>query len=533
MAKPRKGKTGAKRGTEDVVSGQYEEGQTTSGRPTSTPGAFRDVQVPTGGTLVRSQPGVIIDRWGNSALTRRARPWPDDELQYFERCWRFNIKGYHQFDSADVTAGIPHTTLAEDYMESCYQYAWNICKLARKPRLSQLPAAVDGGVWEDLLNIAHFAIANMVMLNCNFQLIQYSEGFQIQSSYLPDKMVRLYRLWKRISSVIMPHFIKPIAIADGAITVGTREPTPHISRISYIPLDSFGVADYDAPGFSQSSESLYDQLTVSADIDAMLDDIESAVQVLEGYVGGGDTPFSRAEVLAVLEVWMLLSTVESKFCPGGKDIASLYGQGLPDLRTMPGLFLNDRKITDWYCRGFHSYDDDNSTYNFFPVINDADLNLLVPVKGFGQIGDEEHTLVGNTKFFGAINDTDDGTAYTAASGKVIAYGTLCSNSTVANYSLLGPNLDHSYNREDGSIDHSPGENMNDGASIQGWFNVQGGHWLKHIYLPAVFQARLAGNFEHQFVDRSFVDYEFWPDPNKYGETHALWLSDMLGLPLLG
>jgi hypothetical protein len=284
------------------------------------------------------------------------------------------------------------------------------------------------------------------------------------------------------------------------------------------------LGDYDETDIGgATANGIYHMMASAAEIDSALDDIQSAVEVLEGNMAAGA---DRTDVLSMKEVYEYIATVEN-FSPK-------FSQRLPALMSLPGVVSSRQLLNDWYCRGIQAPDTKgvgNDEVAFFPVVNLSDLGNLVPLKGWGSANDlKNFTLIGGWKFASCVADVADGTYVDEKSGVVARL-----HGTSKPMHAAGPvpvNYVYTYTRED--KDETIEDiitDFGDGAGIRAFYNTEHPS-LRHIYSQWLFACQLAGSQEYHFLDRVPTDYEIWIDPDHYGEQYAIQLATAFGVPYL-
>jgi hypothetical protein len=438
--------------------------------------------------------------------------------------FRFDWRGYHDIGAPTDDDPIYHDA-GEQQLLRTYQYFRDIIKFNRKPRLEVNQLALTSR-FIDYLNIYHFACANIVAFASVYKLALFNEAFQNMNTYLPDKMVRLQRLWARLSAIVVPDVIKLQSIQDGLIVNAPGTWSPHIRLWTHSNLVMYGnIGDYDEANLGGSTTNgIYQTMATAAEIDSALDDLQSAIEVLEGNMAAGA---DRTDVLGIKEVYEYISTVEN-FSPK-------FSQKLPDLMGIPAIACNRQLLNDWYCRGFECYDTKGVSGDevvFFPVAHMDDLGSRIPLKGWGSWQDiSNFTLMGMWKFASCVADAIDGTYVDGAGGTLVARlnGTTRHEPTAAD-----PNqyYFHSYTREDGHEYTVMGTtDFGDGAGIRAFFNSED-LTLRHIYNEWMFAAQLVGTQEFHFLDRIPTDYEIWMEPDHFPEQYAIYIAQCFGVPYL-
>jgi hypothetical protein len=401
----RKRKPRAKETKGEVITGHPSEGVENPSIGAQSGSAEAGIQQPTAAMLVRhDQPGIVTDFMGNSFLSRRARPWPDDEIQYVCQKFVWDIAGYHDIGAVTAATETPVGVFAtKEFLDQAYAYMVQVCKLSRKPRLAYPTLGVD--ILRGYYNTYVWAVSTCVTLQSWFSLGQFSEAFQVTGTYLVDYMIQLYRLWADLQAIVVPSFIKLFAIENGLIVRGTKIHTPHVRIWQNYDLPLWGLAATYSSAMCHAEAGLqhmYGTLTTEAQIVAVLLDIRNAVRGLEGNIAGAST-ITAANCFAIKELHEYISTVE--------DFAPAYKQGLPPLQTIQGVAVSDDVINDFYCRAISSKSSTGTLTTAFPVPNMAGLGSMMPFKGYGVRGMRDHTCLGTAKFIALFDDKSDGTFY--------------------------------------------------------------------------------------------------------------------------
>jgi hypothetical protein len=518
--------------TKDAVEGEPGEGKVDATMPSATSSAMAPVKEPTGTNwLIKQVPGFITSPFGQTFQTRRSRPWPDDEIQYVAGFWDYDIKGYWDVGSPGL-ADPAHYNAAENQLERSYKYLVSLLQLSRKPK-PYSDSLITTGFFAMFMNAYIWAVAYLVYLNCCFMMGQYSEAFQRMSTYLPDRMVRIYRLWQRLNYIVVPNAIKAIGINHGMIVSGQRHPTPHIS----IPMPYRTAQDGFFGGDTQMNSSythytgaghtyfVAELLNSGTNIDGVLDDVEAVILGLEGNMTAGGAGADYVTDIKNLRQILNWTADVDEFKPK-------YSQGLPSLQSLPPMLVDDAKLNDWYCRALTVHDTmglSTDEYIVFPVTNMAGLGDRIPIKGWGEPGMEEFTLFGATKFGASFDDDTDGLNHMETSVKVRLMG--CRRHMGYSTTDFGKMFEI-YTREDEWVEiDEHATDFGDGSDVASFMNA-GSPTKNHIYDVELWRSQLDTDVEFRYHDQAPVDYEFWAEQGVFGENHALAMANMTGLPPL-
>jgi hypothetical protein len=472
--------------------------------------------------LVKPEIGMIRSPFGPAYWTRRSRPYPDDEWQMLYETWRFDCRGYFSFGSPETGYDVRNYNAIQSQLNKTYAYLRQIMKMERKPRLKS--DTLTDERMADYFNVYHNAVANLVMPMAFNKLYHYNEYFQTNSTYLPDAMVRVSRLWDELKPVIVPDWLKALSIRDGYIAASRQFPVPHLRIWALDNLTLYGVSGaYDSSYLIEATKASFplDSLWSSAaDIDSFLDDIQSMIEVLHGLVGNGTT--QRDEVLSLIEVMQYCATVE-KLVPA-------YSQGLPSLEEIPGLVNSPSIMSEWYARWRGVEDTHGAStneVNSFPITQVPGLSPLVPVKGWGQQSILDFTLMGAAKF--ASKCIADG--YPRMDVPYVGRVNGMSIPCVCPSGTLDPiSIGCGYTREDGFLDlNFTQDNAADMVAA-----VRAGHYiLRHVYWPTLtYASQDDTNIEFRTLDMVPVDYEMWVEPDHYPEFTANWIAKQMGVPYM-
>jgi hypothetical protein len=509
-----------------AIPGSPEEGGSAPpSQAGGTSSSMAGVFAPTTGGLVHASPTIVQSPFGEGYLSRRSRPIVPDETQMVYALWEFDIRGYWEVGTVTVTDPIYHDA-GENQLLRTYQHFRDVIKFNRKPRL-EVNELNDTSRFIDYLNTYHFVVANIPAIAAVYKMAAYNECFQNMNTYLPDKMVRLQRLWARASAIVVPDCVKMMALQDGMVANAPGIPAPHIRLWSHNNLVMYGnMGDYDEAaldsGWAGAGVGIYSIMSAAANIDSVLDDIQSAVEVLEGNMTAGA---DRTDVLGIKEVFEYISTVE--------NFAPKFSQRLPAIMQMQPLVTDRSALNDWYCRGIGHHDTHGVGADsdvLFPVTNMDTLGERIPIKGFGPQSVNDFTLFGAWKFAAAVNNAADGTYYDASTG--IAYRLMGTSRLYQGSNPSFYNIVQVYTREDQDENITNyATDLGDGADIRAWRNTE--HPVhKHLYRGVVFASQLAADQEFHFLDETPTDTEMWAEAKDYPEHWAIFLAQTFGVPYL-
>jgi len=455
--------------------------------------------------------GFITSPFGEVYLNQRTKPIPADAVQVWMEAMRFRIQGYSV--SGVSSAGLLNEyTAGETLLADWYTYGRQMGKASLKYK--HTPTTLDDYTRvQDFFNIAFFALADLTMLGNLNHLYQYNQAFSSVYSYVPDKMSRCRRLWERLSTVFLPSELKAAAMKAGMIAVVPGVFPPYVRVWTPTDLVMYGAAaDYNDP---ITSQGIQPTLISNTYLTQFIDDIESAIWVLEGKANLTlDSGAAEADVIAIKDLIDMMHDVG----------AGTFSQGLPDFQSLPGL-LEDRSLyNDLLSRSIFildSHGGDGDEFSAFPVVGDSALNNHVPIVGWGTPGVEEFTLLGGPKL-ATMNST--GGAYEAgAADEYLLYGTHFANN-------INTRQVEFYTREDGwSAFLVGGADLGDGTILGNL--LDGGHpWLRHAFLPAILASQRS--IELRFLDNIDRDYRIYVDESDFGPNYAKLLGTWLGVPYL-
>jgi hypothetical protein len=522
MSRTRNRKSKSSKSGEAVIPGQEEEGskETKLSNSGSSSSAMRGPIVPAV-QLVQQIPAMHTTPFGQGYLERRSRPLPADEIQVVAQLWKWDVRGYHELDSPTLQEPAEYDGVKKQ-LNASYAYMRQVIKLSKKPRLLQ--DTVTDERMADYFNVYHCAGANLIWL-LNFNMMyQYNEAFQKYSTYLPDAIVRVVRLYRRLNAIIVPDFVKAMTVRDGMIAHSVQHKAPHVRVWTNKNLTLRGTAAYDDTYLvGNTTIALQTILGSAATLLSFLDDIESSIQALEGIVGNAAP--APNDVLALKEIMEYIATVEN-FKPA-------YKQSLPSETSFPGVLDSPDIMNDWYCRLFTMIDNKGVGVDqgiYFPIMHIGDLQNRIPIKGYGVPGIIEYTLFGAVKFVASLNDAVNGVCYANTGSKRRFMGAAM---PINDSNMYPENAKvQIYTREDGVLSWDTSYDLGDGGDIRTWFN---GAWplIKHIYHNLmIFAAQLTTALEYRNLDASPVDYEWWAEADDFGPNTAIWVAEQMGLPYL-
>lgn len=461
--------------------------------------------------LQHEKADVIQSPFGQVYLSRRSRPIPADQIQAIVSPWKFTIAGWTP--SGVTTANsLPEYNAGYTVTTDWYNYIRQMGKAALKYK--QTPTAlVSNDTVYDFMNICFYALANTVALLNLDRMYQYNQAFSTLYTYLPSKMSRVKRLYRRLSAIFMPNFIKAYAIKMGMIPYVPGKIAPHLRFWDDAWLVAYGgAADYSAMTGLRPDEILLSDTHLSN----FVSNIEKAVWALENNISFDAN--TATDFIAIKDAIDMIHDVPS--------VGQFYSQGLPDENSYPGLVADKSLLNDYYTRALISYDthgvgDDEK--NCFPVCGDTTFGGKVPVCGFGAPTVEDFTLFGAAKIAN-LNSTA-GARVALATDEHEIYGTNFPDNPLVNEVGI-------YTREDGWTQIVGNTtDFGDGAGIRTFLNT--GHpQIRHIFFPHLFAGQLDADFEFRFLDTMEVDYTIWMDEEDLGPNHAQYIAASLGIPYL-
>jgi hypothetical protein len=465
-------------------------------------------------TVLRKQPEMVDSGFGPRYLTDRSRPIAADAIQLLVESWVFDIRGYH-------TSGAPTPTLnfynkGQELLGMWYTYMRELGKNTLKYKHSPTTIA-DTENFCDFLNCGFFAIANLTMLFNVSTMSMYNQAFAALTTNLPQKRGRMSRLWDRISAVPLPAFLKDHAVLCGLITGEINGYPPYIRIWAETPVLTV-LYGFSGDYVDQSGIEPYLKLTVDANLNNLLDNIEKAVQVLEGNVDVALTPDDE-DIIAIRDCVDMLRDVPSH--------VKVFNSGLPNAAEIAGISRSAWHKTQLFGRAIILSDTKGvagDEYNAFPTIHLSALDEKIPVMGWGECKpDYDFTLFGAAKLT-QLNDDAAGIFYTPQTNPTIYYG------TDMRVTRNGTRLDM-YTREDGWVTPTLDVDWGDGAGIRTAENTF--HPLRqHVFYPIRYASQLAGALELRFLDSLGVDYKVYVDDQDFGENYVFMLMRELNVPYL-
>lgn len=465
--------------------------------------------------LQHPYPEVVDSGFGPAYLAGRSRPIPADSVQVIIDKWGFRAQGYAELNSPTPT--MPNYTDPETLLQDWYTYMRDIGKFTLKYKHTPTTLS-DTDNFRDYIHAGQFVIANLVMLFNLTSLVMYNQAMAALCVYLPKKRARLSRLWDRVSAIPYPAIFKNHAIMSGLIShrPGVYPPYIRIWHETALLGNLYGISGNYTDQSAIEPNAFF---TNETNLDNFIDNIEKAVQVVEGRVAAALTPDDE-DIIAIRDVIDMLRDI-----PGYDDV---FTTGLPDPKGFPGLVVSDWHRTELYARGLAIADTHGVSadeYNMFPVIEDDAFDDKVPVARYGPRRPAyDFTLLGAAKAF-QLNDSTTGLRYTAQTNPVARYGTDSRMVYNGDYTDI-------YTREDGFVNLTMEADYGDGAGIRGAWNT--GHpFIDHIYMKGVaFAGQLAANREDRWIDNLGVDEVIWVDTDDFAENYAFLLQNTLKVPYL-
>lgn len=466
------------------------------------------------------KPQIVNSPWGESYLGSRTRAIPADAIQAIISQWVFRLRGYHA--SGTTTAGQPNFYAdAENLLLNWYLYGRQQGKAALKYKHTPLTLN-DYTRVEDFWNIFHDTGADLVALANLEKLIQFNQALSSLETYIPEKMSRAKRLYRRWAAIFAPEKLRTQAIKDGMIVYVHGAGPMHIRfwDLSHNVMYG-GSADYTDLTADES-----ELITDNTKFGQFLDNIEKGLWVLEGNVTYDAN--AAADVTAIKDLCDMLNDVA-----GGT-----YKQGAPSWYSYPGYLADPHLFNDYYTRALAANDTKGVGANqitCFPVAGATDPSENILVAGYGK-PDEDTTISDDFTLFGApkfgLLDSTAGLRYTDDTNEWMLFGTsvparfVVDNKFFAKYDQ--------YTREDGWVETAVGAtyfDLGDGADIRVLINSF--HpWMRHIHWPHLFAAQLTTTLEYRWIDIIKADYGFYVPASDLCAHHALALADMFKVPYI-
>lgn len=452
--------------------------------------------------------GLISGPFGDVYKIRRSKTIPADAVQARSRWMDFYIKGY--VDNGNTTAGTPTGYLdGQTLLADWYGYARQMGKAALKYK--HTPTTLHSNArLEDYLNVAFYAIQNLSLMFNLDRLYMFNQAFSTLYTYLPDRIGRAKRLWRRLSTIFLPAALKAYAMKKAMIPMVEGVWPAHLSLYREVPLVMYGGASDYTDLYTAVGGSFSHLLSDATHMTTWLDNIEIAVWALEGNISDANT---QEDVIAIKDAIDMLNDV----------VPGLFTQGLPDPAEFPGLMNDPTLLNDWYHRCILGHTTTNTAFNAFPVVGYTPLDDNIPVVGWGVPGMEEDTLLGFPKM--VLLDSTAGAIYADAAQEYLIFGTdLPANPW--------DQLEELYTREDGWVTvQSGGIDLNDGTAIRTLIN--GGHSIiHHDFFPILFAKHLGAGLELRFLDHLPVNYQMYIPSENFGPHYAMMLGQWLGVPYI-
>lgn len=288
-----------------------------------------------GSFLQYPSPTFLESPFGQRYIATKPRAVLKSDIAVRMQMWMFDVQGFQDYGTFTL-ATIPGVTEGKTLLRDWYGHVRDMGK--RNLKYKHLPTTLtDTMMLIYFLNVYFWVLANLTtLLNLN-RLVQYSAGFAYLSVNLPQYMSRITRLWRRLSAIKAPSFIKAHAIRNGLIVVGP-DLAPTVRFWSSLPLLVAGSGGPTITAISNHSSAL---LVSATDLGTLVANLESAERWLEVGTSAIGTDF-----IAMKDLIDMCSDI----VPGA------FETGLPDAANLPGITPEPSVYNDLLRRCYISKD---------------------------------------------------------------------------------------------------------------------------------------------------------------------------------
>lgn len=333
-------------------------------------------------------PTFMDSPFGQRYLCAKPKSCINGDVQARGQIWAFSLRGYCTYGTV-VAAELAE---GENLLKDWYPLVRDMAK--RSLKYKHLPTTLsDYNMLKYWCDAYFYVLANLTtLLNLN-RLLQYNAAFSYLCAILPTYMSRITRLWRRLSALSAPPFLKAHAIRNGQVVFAPGVLAPTIRMWSpefLLPSGSGGPSPYIL------DKEIDEILPVAAELGPFVYGLE----LTEKWLETGATAIS-SDFIAVRDlVDMSADIVPGTFVPG-----------LPDPKDVPGLSIDLSVITDLLRRAVFRKDvitAGTDRWIIFPVPEMSDLGGRIPVCGLGQPTMNDFTYLGAPKygvFYGAAAGT--------------------------------------------------------------------------------------------------------------------------------
>lgn len=332
-------------------------------------------------------PSFLESPFGQRYISTKPKAIVSGDVEARLSVWLFNVRGYQELGSYTATSvrGITDgATLLEDW----YVLVRDMAKRALKYK--HLPVTVtDTEMLMYICDAYYYVLANLTtLLNLN-RLPQYNSAFSVLAANLPAYMARITRLWRRMSAMAMPPWLKEHAIRNGQIVHAPGVLAPTLRLWSPYALLSAGSGGPTVTALNYTASTILKSATY---LGTFVSNLEAVEKWLETGTSTVITDFVAVKDLIDMTV---------DICP------QAFASGLPKPEDAPGLSIDLGVITDLTRRACFRKDDVSAgtdRWTIFPVPGCAEFGSRIPVIGLGSPSMYDHILLGAPKY-GLLTNT--------------------------------------------------------------------------------------------------------------------------------
>jgi hypothetical protein len=437
--------------------------------------------------------------------------------------WAFTIRGY--VDYGTFTLGLPNgVTDGEVILQSWYSLVRDMAKKALKYK--HLPSTLtDTDMLIYWLDVYHYVLANLTAMLCANRLGQYNQGFAYLTTSVSTYVSRLSRLWRRLSAVRAPNFLKAHAIRDGLIVNHPRYMAPTLRHWAPTFLLASGSGGPGITAINADTAALY---VTGNNFATFVRNLEIAEQWLENGTAAIATDF-----LAMKD----LMDMTQDIVPG------TFEPGLPDQRNLPGIATVPTVTNDILRRAIFRKDvvaSGTDRWLIFPIPGEALLGERVAITGFGELSKVyDFTLLGAPKF-GCFNsgittksaDVDSDVRIPGTDFWLRSDHDSQDIRDIFGMTSASLNEEHLTGTYGSIVDLYDAFDTNDAAAFRD-YEVRDSLRRLHVWDRFRVLDREAWTAGwHRLIEEGARDYMFYAQAEDFGENYGEFLAEQLGIPYL-
>lgn len=339
------------------------------------------------GTFVRAPaPAFVESPFGERYISSKPKTLITGDVLLRAQMWAFSMKGYQDYGTpTNVVLGLDD---GEVLLQDWYSLVRDMAK--RTLKYKHLPTSLtDTDMLRKIMDVYFWAVANTgVLLNLN-RLLQYNQALANVAVYVPRYASRITRVWRRLSTIPMPPFLKAHAVRNSQIVFapGVLAPTLRLWSPLFLLASGSGGPTITSGALNYRIGELLTGDTAGVPyLQSLVNDLESVAKWLE--VG---TPAIIDDFVAVKD----LIDMSADIVPG------TFTQGIPQPQSLPGLSSDPGVITDLLRRAVFRKDvitAGTDRWIMFPVPEMSEFGDRIPVCGFGQPTMYDFCLMGAPKY---------------------------------------------------------------------------------------------------------------------------------------